>query len=345
MRKTRVTSLIEGIHARFQHFLQATPTREMEASMSGRGVITALGAVIVIAAFAAQSRTRDVSAAASAAAEAETLRFSRVRLGTGVELEVAQRGPVNGRPVLFLHGYTDSWFSYARILDSLPANVRAIVPTQRGHGDSDKPACCYALADFARDAITLLDSLGIDRVDVVGHSMGSLIAQRIAVEYPTRVDKLVLVGSGVTARTPAVLELNAAVQELRDSVPVAFAREFQTSMATDPLPPAFLERVIEETMKVPPHVWRDALQGLVEPAALHDLAHIRARTLIIWGDRDMVFPRDQQDGMLRAIARSRLLAYEGVGHSPQWEVPARFVADLESFLARAPSPTGAHARQ
>ena len=111
---------------------------------------------------------------------AGSVRVKHVRLATGVELQVAESGPADGEPVLFLHGFTDSWRSYSRVLDGLPPHIRAIVPTQRGHGDSERPDCCYRVADFSDDAAALLDALGIERATIVGHSMGSFVAQRVA---------------------------------------------------------------------------------------------------------------------------------------------------------------------
>ena len=278
--------------------------------------------------------------------QAGGVRLRRVRVSTGVELQVAERGPSDGEAVLFLHGFTDSWFSFARILDTLPAHLRAIVPSQRGHGDSDRPACCYRVADFAADAVALLDALGIERATVVGHSMGSFIAQRIAVERPGRVNRLVLIGSGTTVQTPPVLEFNEAVRTLTDPVAPAFVREFQESTVARPLPPAFLEAVVRESEKLPAHVWRDVLAGLLAPDALNPLERIQASTLIIWGEKDAFWTRSEQDSLVRAIRGARLVTYPDVGHSPHWEDPDRVVADVRAFLsspvASSATPERAH---
>lgn len=258
--------------------------------------------------------------------------ISRVRLSTGVELEVAQAGPEDGEPVLFLHGYTDSWFSFSELIKHLPLNVRAIVPSQRGHGDSEAPACCYRLSDFAADAVALLDKLGVERAAIVGHSMGSLVAQRVAIEHPQRVSALVLIGSGPTARTQPILELSDAVRELEDPVPAEFVREFQASTVFAPLPDGFLDRVVRESRKLKAQVWREALAGLIAPEAAHRLERIQARTLILWGDQDGVFDRSAQDALLRSIRGARLIVYEGVGHAPNWEQAARAAADINAFL-------------
>jgi pimeloyl-ACP methyl ester carboxylesterase/tetratricopeptide (TPR) repeat protein len=288
-----------------------------------------IGAAVVVAAASVAVQTQpepDIKTAA------ESVRFTRVELNTGVVLQVAERGPVDGEPLLLLHGFTDSWFSYSPVLDRLPANYRAIVPSQRGHGDSDRPACCYRLADFAADAVALLDALKIERATVVGHSMGSIVAQRVAIEHPDRVSRLVLVASAATVGTETVLEFIQAVQALTDPIAPEFIRDFQASTAYKPLPPAFFERVLQETSKLPARVWRETLSGLVAPEAKHALQRIHAPTLIVWGDKDTMFDRAQQDSLVRLIPDARLLAYKDIAHSPNWEQPDRFVADLLSFL-------------
>src|SRR5690606_368800 len=99
------------------------------------------------------------------------VRLSRVGLMTGISLEVAQAGLDTGDPVLFLHGFTDSWFSFERVLERLPHGIRAIVPCQPGHGESDRPHVGYRRVDTSAVAGVVLDALGFDRAAVVGHSL------------------------------------------------------------------------------------------------------------------------------------------------------------------------------
>jgi pimeloyl-ACP methyl ester carboxylesterase len=271
------------------------------------------------------------------------VRFSRIALPTGVELHVAERGPASGRPVLLLHGYTDSWFSWSPILDLLPPDARAIVPSQRGHGDSDRPQCCYRFADYARDAVALLDELGIERADVVGHSMGSFVAQKIAIDYPDRVNGLVLVGSGAAIRNPAVEEFGATVMTLTDPVSPQFIREFQAGTAHEPLRPALLDGLVRETGQLPARIWRDAMNGMLAGDMKTELRRIRARTLIVWGVHDGLFGRADQDALVAAIPNAELLVYDDAAHSPNWEFPERFAADLSAFLNGAATTAGSAA--
>jgi non-heme chloroperoxidase len=85
---------------------------------------------------------------------------------------VAQGDP-DGQPILFLHGYTDSWFSFSRLLPLLPTHYRAYAFSQRGHGDSERPDCCYEVADLVADVVAFLEAVGVERATVVGHSEGA----------------------------------------------------------------------------------------------------------------------------------------------------------------------------
>ncbi len=259
------------------------------------------------------------------------LHFDTVALPTGVRLHYAERGPRDGEAVLFLHGFTDSWFSFSEVLPLLPVGWRAIAPDQRGHGESDRPDT-YALHDFAADAVALLDALGIERATLVGHSMGSFIARAVALHAPSRAARLVLVGGGARAGGAAIGELGEIVQGLGDPVPLDVIREFQAGTAHNPLPEVFLEGVIAESAKLPARVWREALAGLVAGAPALAAGRISCPTLVLWGDHDGVFTRHDQDELLGAIPGSRLRVYPDTGHALHWEQPDGFVADLEAFV-------------
>jgi pimeloyl-ACP methyl ester carboxylesterase len=141
-----------------------------------------------------------------------------------------------------LHGYSDSWRSFEHVMAHLPDDLRAIAVTQRGHGDAQRPAAGYTPREFADDAIATLDALGIERVVIVGHSMGSWIAERIAVDHPDRVLGVVLAGAvGQVGGNPDVAELVAAAQTFTDPVGEEFCREFQLSTLEQPLPEGQLD--------------------------------------------------------------------------------------------------------
>lgn len=277
--------------------------------------------------------------ASAAAAVAGAPRVGVVSLRDGLSLPYAERGDPDGRPVLLLHGYTDSWRSFEGVMPHFPAAIRAIAPTQRGHGDAGRPASGYRPQDFADDLVRFMDARGLDRAVIVGHSMGSAIAQRVTLDHPDRVTGLVLVGSFATARgNPGVAELwNDAVATLKDPVDPSFVQAFQRSTLARPVPPGLLDVVVAESLKTPARVWRAALEGLMQADHAVELGRIDKPTLVVWGDRDEFFPRSDQDALLAAIPRVRLLVYEGAGHGLHWEKPERFARDVATFAESIPA--------
>ena len=255
-----------------------------------------------------------------------------VLLANGVTLEYAERGQGNGQVVIFLHGYTDSWYSFSRILELLPIRYHGYALTQRGHGDSDKPPTGYEMSTLAADVVAFMDRFGIQKAAIVGHSMGSVVAQRVAIQYPNRVSKLVLVGSTPHGANDVVLDLLTFVQTLQDPIDPTFVRDFQVSTTFQTVPAGFLDRVVAESLKVPARVWKAALTGFVAADNREALEEIQVPTLIVYGDRDSVFPYSDQLDLEAGIPNSRLLVYPQTGHGVHWERPDRFTADLADFL-------------
>ena len=260
--------------------------------------------------------------------------FAATRLATGPRLHYAERGDRAGEAIIFLHGYSDSWYSYSRVLPLLSPEHHAFAPDQRGHGDSDKPQCCYTTDDYAADVDAFMDAVGVDEATLVGHSTGALFAQRVALSYPHRVSRLVLVG----AQTPAnemILGLREEVRALNDPVPPEFVREFQESTIYRPVPEQFLDTVVSESLKLPARVWRDYMEGAVlsiDQDYVIRLREINVPTLILWGEQDALFPRDEQERLAAAIPNAILKVYPESGHVVHWEWPERFVRDLEAFM-------------
>ena len=250
-----------------------------------------------------------------------------------IQLPYVEQGAKSGIPVVFLHGYSDSWRSFERVLPYLPASIRALVVTQRGHGDASRPATGYQPEDFAADVVAFLDALEIESAVIVGHSMGSIIAQRCALDYPERVRKLVLVGAFLgLQKNGSVHELRDAVAQLTDPIDVDFVREFQLSTLAQPVP--HFETVVQESLKMPARVWKEVLANLLPVDYSAEIGQIKAPTCIIWGDQDSFSPRRDQEALAAGIANARLIEYAGTGHSPHWEDPQRFVADLVTFIQR-----------
>ena len=255
----------------------------------------------------------------------------RVTLPSGVTLEVAEAG--RGPAILFLHGITDSWRSFEPILPLLPEDLQVVVPSQRGHGGSDKPAGGYTIDHLAGDAAALLDALGIERATVVGHSMGSQVAQTLAAANPERVERLVLIGSGTSFVTPELREFVRLLDGLRDPVPTEVARDFQVSTIHKPIPEELLATFVGESLKVPAHVWQQAMRGVLEFHSVPFLARLRMPTLVVWGDHDAIVSRGEQELLRQGIGGATLRVFDDTGHAVHWERPERFAEELLTFLS------------
>lgn len=254
-----------------------------------------------------------------------------VLLSTGVTMRYVRQGRPNGPVILFIPGYTDSHRSFERTLPTIPRRFQVYVLTMRGHGDSGKPACCYAQSDFVADIAAFMDAKGIQKATVAGHSMGSFIAQLFALTHPQRLNGLVLIGSGDSAQLPAVIELNDYVQTLETLDP-AFVRDFQASTFYAPVPDSFIDTVTAESLKVPLPVWQDALGGMLVQNHRAQLGQITVPTLIVSGAQDPYFPVAGAVALDQTLPHSYLMVYGQAGHAPHVERPLRFSADLTIFM-------------
>jgi non-heme chloroperoxidase len=262
-----------------------------------------------------------------------------LRLANGVRLHYAEQGDRGGIPVLMLHGITDSWRSFESVLAHLPGSLHVFALSQRGHGESDRPGR-YRTRDFAADAAAFIEALDLGPPVVVGHSMGSANAMRLAIDRPDLVRGLVAAGAFAGFRDKAELvEFHrSAIEPLRDPIDPGFAAVWQRSTLAQPVPRAFFEMVVRECLRVPAAVWRDAFAALFDDDFATQMHRIAAPTLVVWGDRDAMSPLADQERIIRAIEGSRLLTYEGAGHALHWEQPARFAGDLASFASTVGSP-------
>ncbi|SCY78670.1 alpha/beta fold hydrolase [Desulfoluna spongiiphila] len=255
-----------------------------------------------------------------------------VTLISGLSLEYLEMGDPGGMAVVFLHGYTDSHDSFSRVAPLMPREVHAFYLTMRGHGNSARPGA-YAMDLFASDVAGFMDQVGIEHAVVVGHSMGSFIAQRVALDFPEKVTGLVLIGSGASCSDNAVLaELKTYVDTLKDPIDRGFVREFQASTVAAPVPDAFLSHVVDESMKLKAHVWKEVLAELMAVDHRDQVSAIVVPTLVLWGEKDGVFGAADQLYLGTHIPEASLKLYADTGHGLQWERPERFVADLSDFL-------------
>ena len=263
-----------------------------------------------------------------------SIKVEHIELPNEVTLQYAEQGEKSGIPIIFIHGLSDSWRSFERVLPGLPESVHVYTVTLRGHGDSSRPKEGYRFQDFATDIKSFMELKNIEKAVIVAHSMGCLVAQYFAIEYPELLKGLILIGSPYRPSEKQELKDfgEFVLSSIEDPVPSEFVREFQESTIVKPVPEDFLETVIEESLKLPARVWKAVINSFMQDDIYGELNKINTPTLLIWGDKDGMFSRSDQDEQLAVINNSKLLVYEGVGHGVHWEEPERFATDLLNFI-------------
>jgi pimeloyl-ACP methyl ester carboxylesterase len=263
-----------------------------------------------------------------------------VVLANGLNMPYVEQGDPDAIPVMLLHGWGESLGSFDRLLSELPSSLHVLAMDQRGHGGADKPHTGYSLADYAGDVDNFMDVTGLESAILVGSSSGGYVAQQVAVVSPRRVTGLVLVGSPRSLhRRPAFAD---EVEALTDPIDPAWVQE---SLKWFPrfheVPGWYIEDRVADGVRMPARVWRASLEGLSTARPPTESGTITAPTLIIWGARDELLRREEQDALAAAIPKSRLVVFEETGHLVLWEQPGRVAQDIVSFiLSLSPPPSG-----
>lgn len=255
----------------------------------------------------------------------------KVELPNGISLAYVEMGDSEGKPTLLIHGYTDNSRSWSLLAPYLKGrHIFAI--DLRGHGKSSAPECCYSYTDFADDAYLFLKAVGVDKADVVGHSLGSLTGQLLAAQHPEAVNKLVLISSTTKVGGGPGTWLWDNIMPL--SPPIDPNGKFMMDWYWNPNPvdQDYIARERAESAAVPIHVWKGVLWGTL----LNDLTLaeplIKAPVLILWGDQDQLFDAAHQDGLKKAFPKAEYETFAGAGHNMFWEFPEKAGGLIETFL-------------
>ena len=274
-----------------------------------------------------------------------------VALPDGEKLAYIPLGDTGGTPVVLIHGYTDNARDWVPLVPYLSPRFRLILIDLRGHGHSSKPECCYTRLDFAYDVKLLLDHLRIPKADIVGHSLGSVIAQTFAEFWPERTRRVVLISSsaGLPPGAPPPKALSGAFAQIRDlQDPIDPNSPFMMEWWYSPTPvdPEFMRRQREDSAAIPARIWRAVLEQGLDPMFAGTelqatLPRLTAPTLLIWGSKDPLITDDLRQTLIAGLPHAQVKVFDGLGHNPFWENPAACGELINGFLNDAPRASGA----
>jgi pimeloyl-ACP methyl ester carboxylesterase len=263
----------------------------------------------------------------------------------GVRVHWAELGESTEKPPLvFLHGLSDCHRSWLRLAPRLARDRRVLVPDLPGHGLSGRPDASYELGWYAHVLGHWLDTVGIDRADVVGHSFGGGVAQMMLLECPGRIRRLALVSSGGLGREIAALlrlagSMPLVVERLGQPFMGLFTRlarkatgslhssedvaQLSAMNAQSGSARAFA-RTVRDIID-----WRGQRRSFFERA---DELSALPPIAVFWGDRDAVIPFSHAEALASAVDGVRLTRFASCGHYPHHEKPDDFVDGLREFL-------------
>lgn len=263
---------------------------------------------------------------------------AKAKVSEGIELWYEESG--QGAPVLFISGLGYWHWCWFRQVPFLSRSFRVITFDNRGVGESDKPDVPYSVELFARDTADLVRGLGYDRVHVVGHSMGGMIAQELALTAPDLVDGLVLVGStpGGAAR---VLPDPQALGALRPDPDLTHEQNMRQAFPTAVAPGYFdhhpdeMDEMVKVRMSKPTPLYayhRQLAAGAGWPGTAGRLGGIQSPTLVVHGDQDLLVPPANGERLAELIPDAELCLLPGTGHLPFIEAAPMFNRVLGEFL-------------
>jgi len=253
-------------------------------------------------------------------------------------LEIHYRETGQGRPVVLVHGFTGNSRNWALTVPALRPHYRIVSPDLRGHGLSAKPIRPedYSLEAMAQDVIALIDRLGLAGCHLVGHSMGGMIAQVVALQAPALLRSLVLVDT--SAEPPGALRTEERARLIKIAMEQGMEAVWEAQLALSPqaeelrAQPELLQAWKEQFLMTSREAYIYCAQHIANRRTLlGELGRLKLPVLIVCGEKDEPFVEPSYR-MYRAIPGSRLEVIPDCGHTPQIERPHEFNHLLLSFL-------------
>ncbi len=274
----------------------------------------------------------------------------RVRV-CGMNINTIDSGEQEGTPVVFLHGLS-AWMDFWRLQLAPVAEKRRVLALDLpGYGGSDAPDAPYTPSWFADIIVAWLDTLGVEQVDIVAHSMGGHVALNFAARYPERVRRLVLSSpAGFEQFVPAASSVMKAYwtkDRAHQSKESAIRTNFQTAVfaRTD----SHVELLVEQRVRIGLHpsfynisrAVSRSVAGMLDEPVFDQLSQVQAPTLVVFGGRDTLIPnrvftrsttRQVADDGLAQLPNAHLCWLDTAGHTAHHDDPTGFNRAMMRFL-------------
>lgn len=251
-------------------------------------------------------------------------------------LHVAIDGPAEAPPLLLLHSLGTEGRVWQKQAERLAGRFRVIRPDLRGHGLSAVTPGPGRIAQFAQDAVSVLDALGIARAHVAGLSIGGLVAQALAAAAPGRVASLILADTAMAIPPPALWHERAALVRARGMAVIeeAVVARWVTPAALTAPETDGLRRML---LRTDPEGYAAAAEALAAADLAADTARLRLPALVLVGDGDLATPPAAAAALAGAIPGARLVTIDRAAHIPTFEQADAVTAAMRRFLEELPA--------
>jgi 3-oxoadipate enol-lactonase len=252
--------------------------------------------------------------------------------GVGLHYESQGDGPA----VVFVHGLGGTSNVWHAQKATLSRSFRVITYDLSGSGRSDRAARSVSLEGWADELAGLMDHAGVAEAVIVGHSLGTVVAQKFAAKYPPRAKAVVLAGALVELGPAGKEGFTKRAETVEKEGMIGVADTVMTgalSPGTREGNPALAGMVREMLLSNEPACYAAACRALIAGSAKEDQAKVRCPTLLVVGDQDPVTPLALQRQIASAIPNSRIRVVPNTAHLTMLETPGAFNAILLEFLA------------
>ena len=262
----------------------------------------------------------------------------------GVPMNYVDVGEGDGNPVVFIHGLSGSWQNWLENLPYFAQKRRCIAMDLPGFGYSPMPKEKISIKGYARQVDALCEQLGLGECVIVGNSMGGFIAAELAIRFPARVERAVLVAAAGISITNLRRRPLMTGARMIGALGATSAAQTKVMVSRPRLRWFFTNFVFRHPSRIAPDLMYECARGAGKPGFVDALdaltsydfrdrlPDIEAPTLIVWGDSDMLVPVEDADEFERLIPQSRTVIFDDTGHVPMLERPLTFNDLLADFV-------------
>jgi 3-oxoadipate enol-lactonase len=253
------------------------------------------------------------------------------------EVELYHETIGQGFPLVVIHGWASDGLSYL-FQFPLAYHYRLILPDLRGHGRSPKPQTECTAEILASDVSRLLEKLAVEKAIICGGSLGGAVALQFALDYPQKVEALILVN---TASTLSSIQefFNGCIAVLSSPNPVEMLKQMVSSLpgmeefSKSPVGSMYMESSIERLQQIEPKSLLEVTKGMVRFDVTDRLSEIKAPTLIIAGEKDSILPPSLSEEMYKRIAGSEYVTIS-TEHGTPFARPDEFNRVVRNYLKK-----------